>query len=231
MNLDKLKEPFAHDVIHWRVGATNKEKTKGIPFAYIDARDVQDRLDDVCGIGGWQALCPHANGKTSYKIGIKVGDEWVWKENGAGDSDVEAEKGAFSDALKRAAVMWGIGRYLYDVKNIWVDIEPNGKSHKIKDRDDPRLKKILLDAEKGIRAAPEPEPIPKETLKVQPFSDDEANMLIDRIRKAPELMDLNGEKANARAAWPRMSKKHQDLITAEIKKREDFVVQIPLAAE
>lgn len=58
--------------------------------------------------------------------------EWVTKADGAGDSDVEAEKGAISDALKRAAVKWGIGRYLYDLGNIWVDTEPAGRSVRIK---------------------------------------------------------------------------------------------------
>ena len=50
-------------------------------------------------------------------------DEWVWKSNGAGQSDIEAEKGQFSDAFKRAAVLWGIGRYLYALPSPWVDLE------------------------------------------------------------------------------------------------------------
>jgi hypothetical protein len=136
MMFEKLKAPFPPEKISWRVGSTNKKawerdnakRKTGIALAYIDARDVMERLDEVCGPQAWQALYPHANGKTSCKIGINIEPpsnhpEWVWKENGAGDSDVEAEKGAFSDAFKRAAVLWGIGRYLYDMPNIWVDLD------------------------------------------------------------------------------------------------------------
>ncbi len=111
-----LTAPFPADAVSWRVGTSNKKTiaretknpqakaTKGMALAYIDARDVMDRLDDVCGPGGWQCRYPHANGKTVCEIGIQVGDQWVWKADGAGDTDHEAEKGALSDAFKRAAV-------------------------------------------------------------------------------------------------------------------------------
>ena len=46
---DELKAPFPGDKIHWRVGARTKDKSKGIPLAYIDARDVMERLDEVLG--------------------------------------------------------------------------------------------------------------------------------------------------------------------------------------
>ena len=160
----KLKAPFDPSLISWRVGAMSKDKTKAIALAYLNARDVMERLDDVCGPQNWQALYPHANGKTSCKIGILVSGqgefanmnpEWVFKENGCGDSDIEAEKGAFSDAFKRAAVLWGIGRYLYDVPNIWFEID---EYKKFKNPNDPRFAKALAEAAKGIRGPSEPEP-------------------------------------------------------------------------
>lgn len=132
MELDKLKEPFPQSKISWRGQTMNREGTKALALAYIDSRDVQERLDEVCGVGGWQCEYPHANGKTICSIGIKCNNEWVWKADGAGDTDVEAEKGAISDAFKRAGVKWGIGRYLYndEFKNVWVpcsSTEFNGK--------------------------------------------------------------------------------------------------------
>lgn len=119
-----LAAPFPPEEVSWRLGSVSKEKMRGLALAYLDARNVMDRLDDVCGPAGWQATYPHANTKTVCSIGIKVGDEWVWKTNGAGDSDIEAEKGAMSDAFKRAAVLWGIGRYLYTLESPWVEVEP-----------------------------------------------------------------------------------------------------------
>lgn len=117
-----LKRPFPAKDISWRVGATNKEKTKGIALAYIDARDVMKRLDDVMG-SKWQCRYSHADSKVICDIGLFIDGEWLWRSNGAGDTDIEAEKGAISDAFKRAAVMWGIGRYLYSLPNIWCELD------------------------------------------------------------------------------------------------------------
>lgn len=132
---EKLKAPFPASAISWRAGATNKNKTpdkkptKCIALAYIDARDVMNRLDEILGLD-WQCKYSHANGKTICDIGIFIDDgncsDWIWRANGAGDSDVEAEKGAISDAFKRAAVMFGVGRYLYDLPNVWVECDEWG---------------------------------------------------------------------------------------------------------
>ena len=118
-----LSDPFPAESIHWRCGARTKDKSKAIPLAYLDARDVMQRLDEVCGPENWQCRYPF---KGCCEIGIKHGDEWVWKSNGAGETQVEAEKGQYSDAFKRAGVMWDIGRYLYDLPNVWVEIDQWG---------------------------------------------------------------------------------------------------------
>jgi len=123
----QLKEPFDPQVIHWRVGATTGDKSKGIALAYLDARDVMKRLDDICG-DLWQVEYPFDG---CCRIGIKIGDEWVWRSNGAGETNVEGEKGKFSDAFKRAGVLWGIGRYLYYLPNVWCELTPKGRTHVI----------------------------------------------------------------------------------------------------
>lgn len=140
----RLAEPFDPAAVSWRIGPTNREKTKGMALAYIDARDVMRRLDDVCGPENWQDDYPWSDGKRVVcRIGIKIGDEWVWKTDGAGDTDTEGEKGALSDAFKRAAVKWGLGRYLYDVTSPWVQIEERGKSYIIAPGEFARLRTIL----------------------------------------------------------------------------------------
>ena len=121
--MDKLKAPFPEKHLRWRVGACTKDKSKGIALAYIDSRDVMKRLDDVMGPENWQDRYPWSDGsRIVCEIGLRIDGEWLWKANGAGDTQVEAEKGAFSDALKRSAVMWGIGRYLYLLPNVWVPL-------------------------------------------------------------------------------------------------------------
>lgn len=122
---EQLKAPFDPSILHWRVGATNKEKTQGIALAYIDSRDVMKRFDQVCG-DLWQVDYPFEG---CCRIGIKIDNEWLWRSNGAGETNVEAEKGQYSDAFKRAAVLWGVGRYLYYLKNIWVPLKQSGRSH------------------------------------------------------------------------------------------------------
>jgi len=121
---EQLKAPFDPKVVHWRVGATNAKKnngvaTKGIALAYLNARDVMKRFDDVCG-DLWQVDYPFDG---CCRIGVKIGDEWLWRSNGAGETDVEGEKGKYSDAFKRAAVLWGVGRYLYYLDSTWVEVD------------------------------------------------------------------------------------------------------------
>jgi len=118
-----LAEPFEPKQVSWRVGSTNKDKTKGLALAYIDARDVMERLDAVLGPANWQDKYEVHGGKTICYLSLRVSGEWITKADAAGDSAVEAEKGAISDAFKRAAVKWGVGRYLYDLGNTWVELE------------------------------------------------------------------------------------------------------------
>lgn len=136
----KLDSTFPRESIHWRAQAV--ANGKALALAYIDARDVMERLDAVCGPSGWQLEhydC--GSGRIACKLGIYFpgegteGDrygQWIFKSDGAGATQIEGDKGAFSDAFKRSAVMWGVGRYLYDLGATWVpcEIGQNGKFKK-----------------------------------------------------------------------------------------------------
>lgn len=124
----KLEFPFPPSAVSWRIGRKTQDKKKAQLLAYIDARDVMERLDRACGFGHWQTRYTLADaGLLICEIGIRVDGEWLWRANGAGDTQVEAEKGKCSDAFKRAAVLWGVGRYLYDLPTPWVEIDQYGK--------------------------------------------------------------------------------------------------------
>lgn len=157
-----LKSPFDPKAISWRVGSTTKDGSKGMALAYIDARDVMERLDTVLGAENWSDRYEFHGSRTICYLSIKIpnenGSEWVTKADGAGDSDVEAEKGAISDAFKRAAVKWGVGRYLYDVKTPWVELE----NKRIKPTEMPKLWRAL-----GV-AAPDREEHPPELPEASP---------------------------------------------------------------
>jgi len=150
---EQLAAPFPPEAVSWRVGPSNKKKrqretgdnnakaTKGQVLAYLDARDVMDRFDAACGPDGWQNRYTHAEKKTVCEIGVRTeAGEWVWKADGAGDSDMEAEKGALSDAFKRAAVRWGVGRYLYHLPTPWIDLD---EREQIPDAERRRLEAML----------------------------------------------------------------------------------------
>lgn len=132
MDLSNLASEFPKAAIHWRAQTLTKNGDKALALAYLDARDVMDRLDEVCGPAGWQSRYTEtAKGRVLCEIGIHIEGEWVWKSDGAGDTAVEGEKGGISDAFKRAAVHWGIGRYLYRLDAVWCPCETyNGKWRK-----------------------------------------------------------------------------------------------------
>ncbi|KAG3043437.1 hypothetical protein PC121_g22543 [Phytophthora cactorum] len=117
--MKRLQDPFPPEEIEWRVGSTNGDKTKGIALAYVTNRAIQNRLDEVFGVFGWRNEYREWKEKSQLcGISVKVEGEWITKWDGADDSNMEAVKGGLSDAMKRAAYQWGIGRYLYKLENI-----------------------------------------------------------------------------------------------------------------
>src|SRR6476659_10224929 len=102
---------------------------RALALAYVDARVIQDRLDDVLGVTGWQdeyECLP--DGSVVCRLRLRLGEEWITKMDVGGQSEQPDEgdrrKAAFSDALKRAAVKFGVGRYLYRCKPQWMDYDP-----------------------------------------------------------------------------------------------------------
>ncbi len=153
MRIHLLKEPFPKLSVHWRSQSMNREGTKALALAFLDARDIQDRLDLVCGPANWQTRFTETpRGRILCQIGIRHNDDWVWKSDGAGETAVEGEKGGISDALKRAAVSWGIGRYLYRIDAPWVPCESYERNKKNVFR---RWKENPWDYVKDAPAAPE----------------------------------------------------------------------------
>lgn len=117
INLNDLKNKMPYQ---WRVQSYSKNKASCSCVAYIDARDVMNRLDEVVGEGNWQDDYRVINDQLFAGIGIKINGEWVWKWDTGTESQTEKEKGIVSDSFKRAAVKWGIGRFLYDMEIVYL---------------------------------------------------------------------------------------------------------------
>ena len=72
-----------------------------------------NRLDEEVGPAYWRDEYHETALGVVCTLSIWTDGEWVGKTDIGTDSDIEGEKGAYSDAFKRAAVKWGIGRELY----------------------------------------------------------------------------------------------------------------------
>ena len=96
---------------------------------YQDARCAQNLLDEYAGCMNWQKEYYEAKGLLFCRIGIRDEGtkEWVWKSDTGSESNIEADKGLASDAFKRAAVAWGIGRELYTAPEIKVSVTEKDK--------------------------------------------------------------------------------------------------------
>ena len=125
--INGLKAPFPFWEIEWKPQVAKKDNSQVLAVPYVDSRAIQNRLDKVVGPFNWitDFKIWHPN---SQLCSIAIYDEekkiWIEKQDGAGNTAIEAVKGGLSDAMKRAAVQWGIGRYLYNIDDIWVKAEP-----------------------------------------------------------------------------------------------------------
>ena len=122
----KLKAPFLIKDIDWRVqqaGFTKNGKPWAMVLAYVDARAVMDRLDEVFSVDGWEDAYEHktngvlCNLKCLFINRSQTEFVWITKQDGSPETAVEAFKGGISKALVRASVKFGIGRYLYNLES------------------------------------------------------------------------------------------------------------------
>ncbi len=133
-----LAAPFPSDRVSWKPQAISRDKKRALAVAYIDARDVAQRLDDVVGPLNWQVDHKQVSDQIVTGLGIRDGEAstfvWKWDAGFVGGADsespddqVKARKGTISDGLKRAAVLWGVARYLYRLPKVWIDFDAEHK--------------------------------------------------------------------------------------------------------
>lgn len=158
-----MRAPFHPDRVRHRVQKSYARdgKSFGKPLIYIHFVDVEERFDDVLGSENWERFFHDVGGKTACTIRANLtpfGDgSWVHKTNGAGETNIEGEKGAFSDSFKRAAVAFGVGRYLYTLGETIgnMEIVEKGKYSSLTQDSKDKLTKILSDHFQNYREKPE----------------------------------------------------------------------------
>jgi hypothetical protein len=148
INIDKvrafvaeLEVPFSPSSIEWRVVSVNEDRSRGQVIPYADQRAYTDRLNELFTPAGWtRKYTVHTSAtferSRDNKVAAKVfvtceltihgigshsatGEEWTDNEN-AGTS-------AEAQAFKRACSCFGLGRYLYNLDGVWVDLDEHGR--------------------------------------------------------------------------------------------------------
>lgn len=108
-----LAAPFTGD------GEVKSRAQGGRQIAYVTARTVMNRLDDVLGPENWWDEYPVVSEHSVVcALSVLLSDGRVLTKRDAGGAAGMADAGdddksMFSDAFKRAAVKFGVGRYLY----------------------------------------------------------------------------------------------------------------------
>ncbi len=167
-----LAAPFEPTDVKWKPQSV--KGNRALALAYLDARAIQDRLDEVLGVEGWQDeyhLLP--DGSVACKLQLRLGDRWITKMDVGSPSEQpdggDRLKAAFSDALKRAAVKFGIGRYLYRLTAQWVDYDPVRKQFAQKPQlpafARPRTKPMPPQPDPSLLAGEEPLQAPRKPLR------------------------------------------------------------------
>ena len=128
---EALKRPFPPDELEWLVIHAKKTESGTINVLcapYVKARAIMARLDTVFGAHGWsETLRPvtfAANKDEGFICSLTAGG--VTHEDVAELSSVSPIKGGSSDAFKRVAVKFGIGRYLYDMGRGYIESKQGG---------------------------------------------------------------------------------------------------------
>jgi hypothetical protein len=240
--MERLAAHFDPQEIEWRIGSVNKAKMQAMALAYVDARLVRSRFNEVCG-AFWQSRFRSCGGSlVTCEIGLKIGADWVWRGDGAGEAELRegtrehqkeqqldmAQKATFSDAFKRAGYTWGVGEYLYSLKPPWVPVEMDFGRMVLAKAAYPQLRDYLASAARQMKTVkPELSQVPRVPMPAIDLNPDTGEVekpsslrtgfypgtTIAKVVQPPELSRSENPKApQAREAYRRI-KKAVDLAT------------------
>lgn len=226
----ELSEPFEASELEWKPQSSGHKNSNPwvLVLAYVDNRAVQTRLDEVLGPMNWRnEYKPDAKG---YLCGlsIRVEGEWITKWDGAeftpeneGNAAPSAPlKGAMSNSMKRAAVHFGVGRYLYGLDSLFApittDMSQGGKYIKVPI--DKYNKKLGT-----IQAVWSPPVLPDWALP-----DTDFQPYIDEVLYAESLDDCEKAYKNAYNAAKSLGKDHlkEKVVNAKEKRKPVLLEQL-----
>ncbi|HEX8672602.1 MAG TPA: Rad52/Rad22 family DNA repair protein [Longimicrobium sp.] len=223
INFKSLQDRFPAEEIEWRLQQAGEKNGRvwAICVPYVTNRAIQSRLDEVVGPGNWKnEFRPGPDGGVMCGLSVRVGEEWVTKWDGAENTDIEGVKGGLSGAMKRSAVQWGIGRYLYGLDETFAQVSDTGSLRgKTKDGkpfrwDPPKLPRWAL-----------PEPQPKRPAADTPAEPAPAAALVPAIE--PESVG-DGTRHDAmlqyvRRVGPQVADDAEIRINRRVRNLKEFV--------
>lgn len=126
--VEALNKPFPNDDVEWRVGrkfAKNAQGkcTKAMMLSYVDSRAIQERLDEIFGKENWVSSYVATEKGVLCTLTCRTGADTIVKSDGSDYTAVSPFKGGVSGALRRTASVLGIGRYLYRVGDVMVNLD------------------------------------------------------------------------------------------------------------
>ena len=117
-----LTAPILPNEIEWRV-QSQTSTGKLIVVPYINNRCVMHRFDAAFGAENWTSEFREISNGFLCRLTVTVNKREVYREDGASKTNIEPEKGGISDAMKRAAVQFGLGRCLYDYPRVFIECD------------------------------------------------------------------------------------------------------------
>lgn len=148
---ERLRQPFEPADLEWRVTRSGMRNDGQGPWAvvapYVNRAALINRLNQVCGLDGWQTDTRMQDGHVAVGVGIRVrhvydfqeqlvtDEAWVWRWDGTGHLEADpphftpadAGKGDFSMAFKRACEQFGIATYLREVTDAFAIFNTEGR--------------------------------------------------------------------------------------------------------
>jgi len=204
-----LAVPFTDEDIEWRIGHAMKDGSSALVLPYVTNRAIMERLDKVVGPENWQnEYIPWREKGVLCILSIRIGGEWIAKQDGADQTDVEPTKGGFSDAMKRTAVQWGMSRDLYKLPPLWWPHVKKYGDNKYKLTSVPTLADCLA-SNRGAAAPPATRPLRDDRAPASPRAEPDTG----RSRQGPipipppcpicdgPMWDNRDRRAAAEAKW------------------------------
>lgn len=127
--ISQLRQPFPANRVDWKV-QTAAGGEKALVVAYVDARDISERLNSVCPNQWSTKFTPIYQSEkinaVECSLTIRDGDTSSTRSDvGVGDHEDDrlgaGLKILWSDAIKRAAVHFGVNSCVYELPAIWME--------------------------------------------------------------------------------------------------------------